>query len=154
MRLLEKSIQPRIEDICNDGPEGFPRELSKWGETTTTMKAKKWSYPLRIYLASRIIILYSRVTFNASLFHFVYNTYYDKTVLPMSQSVWPDLAKFRHFGTILKVLGKILRDYFVFDKILILLCQKCFTIGQLFVVGDGQILSNNLAIWSHWLNWN
>ena len=84
--------------------------------------------------------MYSRVTFNASLFHFVYNTYYDKTVLPMSQSVWPDLAKFRHFGTILKVLGKILRDYLIFGKILILLWQKCFTIGQVLVVVDGKIL--------------
>ena len=31
-------------------------------------------------------------------------------------SVWPDLAKFCHFGTILKILGKILRVYFVFYK--------------------------------------
>ena len=25
--------------------------------------------------------------------------------------VWPDLAKFRHFGTILKVLGKFMKVY-------------------------------------------
>ena len=50
---------------------------------------------------------------------------------------WPDLAKFRHFGTI---LGKFLRDYLVFGKILILLWQNYLTIGQVFIVVDGQIV--------------
>ena len=38
-------------------------------------------------------------------------------------SVWPDMAKFRHFGKIFKVLGKILRVYLVFGKILKLIWQ-------------------------------
>ena len=54
--------------------------------------------------------------------------------------VWPDLAKFRHFGTILKVLGAFLMAQLVFGKILMLLLLKFFTIGQVFIVVDGQIL--------------
>ena len=53
---------------------------------------------------------------------------------------WPDLAKFRHFDTILKVLGKCLRVYLVFSEILILLWQKWITIGQVFIVVDGRML--------------
>ena len=68
----------------------------------------------------------------------------------VSQSVWSDLAKFRHFGINLKVLGKFLKDYVVFGKILTLLWQKCLTIVQVLIVADGQILKNNLAIWSRW----
>ena len=57
--------------------------------------------------------------------------------------------KFATFGTILKVLGKIVRVYLVFGKILIVLWQKCFIIWQTFIIVDGQILLNNFAIWSH-----
>ena len=60
-------------------------------------------------------------------------------------TVWPDLAKFRQIGTILKVSGNILRVYLVFGKMLIQLRRKCFTIGQVFIVADGQILSNNFC---------
>ena len=69
-------------------------------------------------------------------------------------SVQPDLAKFRHFGTILKALGKFLMVYLVFGKILIILWQKCFNIGQVFIVVDGQILKNNFGISSHWVDLN
>ena len=37
------------------------------------------------------------------------------------QTVWPDLAKFRHFGKVLQVLGKFLMAYFLFGKMLSLL---------------------------------
>ena len=40
--------------------------------------------------------------------------------------------------------------FWAFGIILILLWQKCFAIGQVFVAVDGQIFYNNLAIWSHW----
>ena len=35
-----------------------------------------------------------------------------------NSAVWPDLAKFRHLGKLSKILGKLLRAYFVFGKIL------------------------------------
>ena len=57
-----------------------------------------------------------------------------------SGAVWPDLSKFRHISTLFKVLGNFLRVYLVFGKIMILLWQKCFTIGQVFIAVDGQIL--------------
>ena len=44
--------------------------------------------------------------------------------------VWPDLAKFRHFGTILKVLGKFLQVYLVFSKMWIFLWQKMLLLGK------------------------
>ena len=59
------------------------------------------------------------------------------------------MTKFGHFGTILKVFEKILRVYLVFGKILMLLWQKCYAIGQVFIVADEKIIENNLAIWSH-----
>ena len=65
-------------------------------------------------------------------------------------SVWPDLAKFCHFGIISKVLGNFLRVYLVFGKLFILLWQNYYAIGQFFIVVDSHILSNNLVIWSHW----
>ena len=46
----------------------------------------------------------------------------------------PDLAKFGHFGTIFKVLGKFLRVYLVFVEMLISLWPKCDVLGQVFIV--------------------
>ena len=60
-------------------------------------------------------------------------------------SVWPDLAKFRHFCKILNVLV-----YLLFGKILDLLWETLYPIGQIFVDVNGQMLKNNLVIWSHW----
>ena len=59
--------------------------------------------------------------------------------------VWPDSAKFCHFGKSLQVFGYFLTVYFLFGKILSLLWQNCDII-----VGNGQTLKNNLTIWSHW----
>ena len=66
------------------------------------------------------------------------------TGLPLS--VWPDLAKFRHFGKSFLVFDKFLTVYFLFGKMLSLLWQ----IWAIFIVANGQILKNNLTIWSHW----
>ena len=41
------------------------------------------------------------------------------------------------FGIILKVLGNFLRVYLVFGDNLILLWQKCYEIGQVFIPVDG-----------------
>ena len=58
-------------------------------------------------------------------------------------SVWPDLAKFRHFG-------KLLTAYFLFGKKLNLLWQIYYITGQFIIAANGQILKHNLIIWSHW----
>ena len=63
--------------------------------------------------------------------------------------MWPDLAKFCHFGKILQVFGKLSTVYFSFGKILILFWRICFIIGIIFIVTNGQILKNNLTMWSH-----
>ena len=65
-------------------------------------------------------------------------------------AVWPELPKFRHFGTILNVLGKSQRVYLVFGKMFILLWQKCHGIGQVFIVVNSYKHKNNLAIWACW----
>ena len=57
--------------------------------------------------------------------------------------MWPDLAKFRHFGNFMMV-------YFVFDKNCYLLWQILYTIGQFFMVVNGQIMKPIKAIWSYW----
>ena len=64
-------------------------------------------------------------------------------------SVWPDLSKFRQFGKSLPVIGKFLVDYFLFGKMPKQLWQICDIIGLIFIVAIGQMLKNNLPIWSH-----
>ena len=46
--------------------------------------------------------------------------------------------------------GKFWTVYFLFGKILSLLWQICDILGLIFIVANGQILKNNLIIWSHW----
>ena len=64
-------------------------------------------------------------------------------------AVRPDLAKFRHFGNILKVLGNYVRAYLVLGKNLNLRWSTFYAIGQVFIAANDLILTNNLAIWSH-----
>ena len=71
-------------------------------------------------------------------------------ILILSYPVWPDLAKFRHFGNILKVLGNYVRAYLVLGKNLNLRWSTFYAIGQVFIAANDLILTNNLAIWSHW----
>ena len=68
----------------------------------------------------------------------------------MLEPVWPGLVKFRHLDKLSNFFGKLLRVYFVFGKIFNIFWQlKKF--GQIWVVVSSQIMKNNLAIWSHWL---
>ena len=53
------------------------------------------------------------------------------------------------FGDILKVLGDYLKAYLVLGKNLNLLGSTFYAIGQVFIVANGLILMNYLAIWSH-----
>ena len=53
-----------------------------------------------------------------------------------------------------KSIGQIFRVYLVFVKLLILLSQKWYAFGQVLIVVDNHILKYNLAIWSHWKEWN
>ena len=69
----------------------------------------------------------------------------------MEKSIFlPLLGSVTRFGEIsplwhnLKVLGKFLKVYFVFCKFLILLWQKCYTIGQVFMVPESYILKISL----------
>ena len=64
--------------------------------------------------------------------------------------VWPDLAKFRHFGKTLEVFGKFFTIYFLFGKMLCQLRQIYYIIGQILIVANGQLLKNSVTIWSHW----
>ena len=66
-----------------------------------------------------------------------------------SSSVWPDVAKFRHFGKSLPVFGKFLTVYILSGKILSWLWQICAIIELIFIFANGQILKINLTIWSH-----
>ena len=65
--------------------------------------------------------------------------------------VWPDLAKFCHFDKSLQVFGKFLKVNILFGKMLSLFWRICEIVGLIFCVSNGQILKNNLTIWSHCL---
>ena len=69
-------------------------------------------------------------------------------ILSRRVAVWPDLAKFHHFGKSLQI-NQFFTVYFWFGKMLSLIWQICDIIGLIFIVANGQILKNNLTIWSH-----
>ena len=47
-----------------------------------------------------------------------------------SQPVWPDVAKFRHFGNILQRLGFWLRIYLALGKIWTYFSKLCMLLGK------------------------
>ena len=59
-----------------------------------------------------------------------------------------DLAKFRHFAKTLLVFGNFLTVHFLSGKMLGQLWRIYYIIGQIFSAPNGQILKNNLTIWS------
>ena len=65
--------------------------------------------------------------------------------------VWPDLAKIRHFCEILHVFGNFLWVYLVLSTIFNLLWLILYATGQIFLVTYGQILCQNIIIFSHCL---
>ena len=67
-----------------------------------------------------------------------------------SLAVWPDLAKFRHFGNNFKVFGHFKKLCIVFGKLLNLLWQMFIAIGQIFIVVNCQKTKHNVATWSHY----
>ena len=57
--------------------------------------------------------------------------------------------KFCHFGHSFQVFGKKLTVYFFFGKMLSPIWQICDIIRLIFIFANGQILNNDLTIWSH-----
>ena len=55
-------------------------------------------------------------------------------------SVWPDLAKFHHFGEYLKNFGNRFKVYLVLGKVFSSLWHNLYAIGQIFIAENGQIL--------------
>ena len=66
------------------------------------------------------------------------------------QPVWPDLAKIRHFCHILKAFGLFSKPSFCIGHKFEPTLGNFHAIGQIYIGVSGQILTNNLAIWSHW----
>ena len=89
--------------------------------------------------------IFSDFSLNSSIFIFLASS----SRIFSSSPVWPDLAKFCHFGKSLQVFGKFLTVYFLFGKMLSILWQIWDIIGIIFIAANGQILKNNLTIWSH-----
>ena len=54
--------------------------------------------------------------------------------------MWPDLAKFRHFGKNLEIFGNIFKVYLIFGKVLNPLWGIIYVFGQFFIDVNGQIL--------------
>ena len=68
---------------------------------------------------------------------------------PCYLPVWPDLAKFHHFGQYLKIFGKIFKVYLVLGKGFCSLWYNLYAFGQIFSAEIGQYLKHNLVVWSH-----
>ena len=83
----------------------------------------------------------------AELFSIIEIITHFKRIIIYFQSVGPDLAKFRHFDKTLQVFGKYLTVHFLFGKML-------GQLRQIYYIINGQILKNNLTIWSHCLPWS
>ena len=67
------------------------------------------------------------------------------------QPVWSYVVKFAHFGKIFKLLGNFARVFYYLAKYWTYFGKICmYTFGQFFIDENGQMLTNNLAIFSHW----
>ena len=57
----------------------------------------------------------------------------------------------RNFATLAKFSKSLamFEDFSILDKMFNILCQLVYAIWPNFIVADGQIFENNLAIWSH-----
>ena len=65
-------------------------------------------------------------------------------------SVWPDLAIFCLFCNKLKVFGQFLWVLFSIWKNIEPCLAIFYFIGLVNIVRKGQVIKNNLGIWSHW----
>ena len=63
-----------------------------------------------------------------------------------SLAVWPDLAKFRHFGKTYSGFRKILMVYLA--KFWTYFGKNFYVTGRIFIVVNGQILNSYQDIWS------
>ena len=63
--------------------------------------------------------------------------------------VWPDLAKFHHFGKNLPYFGQCLVWFIWYLTNFCTYICNFYAIGQISIAVNGQRLKNNLAIWSH-----
>ena len=61
-------------------------------------------------------------------------------ITPHHYSVWPDLAKFHHFGQYFKMFGNWFKDYLVLGKAFNSLWYNGYAFGQIFIAENGQIL--------------
>ena len=81
--------------------------------------------------------------------HYSFYVLFGLNIVLCSRAVWPDSAKFRHFGKSSQVFGKCLTVYFLFGKMLSILWQTWDISGLVFIATNGRILKNNFTIWSH-----
>ena len=104
-------------------------------------------------MAAPLLLGSLAVVFRKDIFNKITQTWIQMTVHILEQNfsaVWPDLAKFRHFGKTLQVFGNFWQFISHLHKMLCQLRQIYDIIGQIFIVANGQILKNNITIWPHW----
>ena len=144
-------------------------KLIKYGQTKTllsTIKYKLFSLTIWLYLGSSSFLTWTTVK-NTTYLRLSLRQFH-KFTTQSCVKVWPfrslsydqcdqsgEISPFwqnlQSLGQIFKVLGNFLRVYLLFRKLLDRLWQIYYTIGQVFIVVNGQIMKNKLAIWSHWL---
>ena len=67
-----------------------------------------------------------------------------------SLTVWPDFAKFHHFGKYLKVFGNIFKVYLVLGIDLKSLWHNLYAFVQIFIAINGQILKTQSGHTDRW----
>ena len=71
------------------------------------------------------------------------------TFVSSSPPAWSKLAKFRHFGKIVKLFDKLSKHFLILWHNFEPSFEKNYAFGPVGIVVNGQILKSNLAIWSH-----
>ena len=92
----------------------------------------------------------------SSFFYLLYEISVIKTVViekakikekPAKRTVWPDLAKFHHFGKYLKIFGNIFKVYLVLGNVFNSIWQYLYAIGHIFITENEWPIIED-TIWS------
>ena len=89
----------------------------------------------------------------AKVFSWTFITISRRTLQKLATKIRCSVTRFGEISPLwqkFRCFGKSLTVYFLFGKMLSQLWQTCYIIFQIFTVANGQVLKNNLTIWSHW----
>ena len=116
--------------------------------TDTTIGKTHYTFMTAFYyhfLLHVIALPHTRYLLFAAFLLTCHVTPYTKWSICGQGPVWPDLAKFRHFGKSSWVVGKFLMVYLLFVQNADPTLANLLHFRLIFIVANGQILNNNLV---------